>query len=177
MEAAVTSALDDDTTTGTAVGRDLLGIVQVTVPVTDLARSAAWYRDLLDLDYVREFGDDDRVTGCALADWAARFLIALRLRSTTAGAADLRGEHPVVLEAVDAGATARVRARADRLGIGWTGGEHADGAWTEFLDPDGIALRLVHDARGPRSFLGVRFPAEGEPVFYPTPRLALPARP
>ena len=52
--------------------RDLAGIVQVTIPVGDLARSAAWYRDLLDLDYVREFGDDDRVTGCALADWAAR---------------------------------------------------------------------------------------------------------
>ena len=38
---------------GTAPG--MIGIVQVTIPVTDLAHSAAWYRDLLSLSYVREF--------------------------------------------------------------------------------------------------------------------------
>lgn len=48
--------------------RDITGVVVVAIPVTDLAASAAWYRDLLDLSYVREFGDDDTVTGCALAD-------------------------------------------------------------------------------------------------------------
>ena len=152
---------------------DLTGIVQVSIPVSDLARSAAWYRDLLGLAFVREFGDDDRVTGCALADWSARFLVALRLRSTTAGAADLRGEHPLVLEAADAGAAARVRARADALGIGWTSGRHADGEWMEFLDPDGIAVRLVHDAAGPRTFLGVRWTTTGDATFYETPRLEL----
>jgi catechol 2,3-dioxygenase-like lactoylglutathione lyase family enzyme len=74
---------------------DLLGILVVSLPVTDLARSAAWYRDLLGLDYVREFGDGERVTGCALADFAAHYMIALRLRSTTQRRADLRGEHPI----------------------------------------------------------------------------------
>jgi catechol 2,3-dioxygenase-like lactoylglutathione lyase family enzyme len=153
---------------------DLVGLVQVSIPVTDLARSAAWYRDLLDLQYVREFGDDDGVTGCALADWGARYLIALRLRSTTAGDADLRGEHPVVVEAADAAAAARVRARADALGVSWTAGRHADGDWTEFLDPDGIAVRMVHDAAGPRSFLGVRWTEPGGAEFYERPRLTLP---
>jgi catechol 2,3-dioxygenase-like lactoylglutathione lyase family enzyme len=157
------------------VGRtgDLVGLVQVTIPVTDLARSAAWYRDLLGLQYVREFGDDDNVTGCALADWSARYLVALRLRSTTAGDADLQGEHPVVVEAADASAADRVRARADALGIRWTEGRHADGSWTEFLDPDGIAVRMVHDATGPSSFLGVRWMAPDGVTFYEQPRLLL----
>lgn len=151
-----------------ATETDLSGIVQVSIPVADLARSAAWYRDLLGLDYVREFFDGERVTGCALADWAARYLIALRLRSTAAGDPDLRGEHPIILEATDAAAAERVRARAESLGISSTGGTHADGTWLEFLDPDGIALRIVHSAIGPRGFLGV-----GDGGFYDTPRLAL----
>ena len=92
---------------------DLLGIVQVTIPVSDLARSAAWYRDLLGLDYVREFVGDGQVTGNALADWEARYLIALRLRSTTAAPADLRGEHPVILEAAGAEAADRLAQVAD----------------------------------------------------------------
>ena len=159
----------------TTTTTDLAGIVQVTIPVADLARSATWYRDLLALEYVREFSDGELVTGCALADWRAHFLIALRLRSTTRGGADLRGEHPVVLEAVDGAAARRVRARADALGIAWTSGRHEDGAWTEFLDPDGIAVRLVHDAAGPRTFLGVRFTAAG-PDFYDRPLLRLTPR-
>jgi catechol 2,3-dioxygenase-like lactoylglutathione lyase family enzyme len=158
-----------------AHGRDLLGIVQVTVPVSDLCRSAAWYRDLLDLDYVREFGDGERVTGCALGDFAARYLIALRLRSTTLAPADLRGEHPVVLEAPDAAAAARLVDRATALGIPHTGGTHADGTWLEFVDPDGIALRVVHDAAGPQTFMGVAFHPDGTTSFYDTPRLPLPA--
>ena len=153
--------------------RDVRRIVQVTVPVTDLARSAIWYRDLLGLEYVREFGDDEQVTGCGLADFAARYMIALRLRSTTQGRPDLRGEHPIVLEARDAAATERIRARAAQLGISYRSGTHPDGTWTEFTDPDGICLRLVHDAGGPESFMGVRWTASGETEFYTTPRLPL----
>ncbi len=158
-----------------AHARDLLGVVVVTVPVTDLARSAIWYRDLLDLDYVREFGDGERVTGCALADFEARYMIALRLRSTTQARADLRGEHPVVLEARDAAAAARLVERATALGVPHTTGTHPDGTWIEFVDPDGIALRVVHDAAGPSTFLGVRFDAAGTAEFYDTPLLRLPA--
>jgi catechol 2,3-dioxygenase-like lactoylglutathione lyase family enzyme len=170
------TALDDERITSEAPAGDLLGIVVVSLPVTDLVRSAAWYRDLLDLDYVREFGDDQRVTGCALADFQARYMIALRLRSTTPGEADLRGEHPIIVEARDAAATDRVRRRAAALGIPSTSGTHADGTWTEFVDPDGICLRVVHDAAGPESFIGVRSTAAGEPQFYDTPRLVLPRK-
>jgi catechol 2,3-dioxygenase-like lactoylglutathione lyase family enzyme len=170
----VTTSMQASTSPRPAATGDLVGLVQVSIPVTDLARSAAWYRDLMGLAYVREFGDDDGVTGCALADWEARYLVALRLRSTTAGDADLRGEHPVVVEAADAAAAARVRARADALGIDWTSGRHADGEWTEFLDPDGIAVRMVHDAGGPRSFLGVCWSGPAGARFYDRPRLDVP---
>ncbi|MPZ79184.1 MAG: hypothetical protein GEV28_01795 [Actinophytocola sp.] len=128
---------------------------------------------MLGLEYVREFGDDERVTGCSLADWTARYLIGLRLRATMPGEPDLRGEHPIIVEAADAAAAARVRARAEASGIPSTGGTHADGTWLEFLDPDGIAVRVIHDAAGPRTFLGV-LPGGR---FYDTPRLALPAAP
>ncbi|MFW3169868.1 VOC family protein [Geodermatophilus sp. CPCC 206100] len=167
--------IDPPGATAGAGARDLQRIVQVTIPVSDLARSAAWYRDLLDLRYVREFSDHTGVTGCGLVDWQARYLLALRLRSTTAGGADLRGEHPVILEAADRAAAERVQTRATGLGIPSTAGTHVDGSWIEFLDPDGIALRIVHSAAGPRGFLGVCFSAEGGAELYDAPRLRLPA--
>ena len=152
------------------------GIVQVTIPVTDLARSAAFYRDLLDLDYVREFGDGQSVTGCALADFDARYLVALRRRDTlrSGGDADLRGEHPVIVEATSPEAAERVRDRATAMGVPSTSGTHADGTWIEFLDPDGIAIRVVHSPTIATSFFGVVFPEEGQPEFYDAPRLELP---
>jgi len=160
-------------TTPTTTTTDVLGIVQVTIPVSDLARSSAWYRDLLGLEYVREFVGDGQVTGTALADWGARYLLALRLRSTTAAPADLRGEHPVILEAASPEAAARIRSRAAARGIRSTSGAHADGSWTEYLDPDGIALRIVHSAAGPHGFMGVEFRPGEEPTFYDVPRLAV----
>ncbi len=160
-------------TSAAAAPQDVLGIVVVAIPVSDLATSAAWYRDLLGLTYAREFSGPDGVTGCALADFEARYMLALRRRDTTRGKADLRGEHPVILQVADADAAQRVQARAWRLGIDSTSGVHADGSWTEFLDPDGIALRIVWDADGPEEFMGVEWGADGEPSFYPEPRLSL----
>jgi catechol 2,3-dioxygenase-like lactoylglutathione lyase family enzyme len=159
-----------------APARDVTGIVVVSIPVTNLAVSAAWYRDLLDLELVREFGDENTVTGCALADFTAHYMVALRRRDATAGHADLRGEHPIILEAADAEAADRVRAKAAALGVASTSGHHADGAWIEFLDPDGIALRVLHSAIGPRHFIGVMSTADGELSFYDTPRLNVPNR-
>ena len=148
------------------------GIAQVTVPVTDLTRSARFYQELLGLQYVREFGDSTTVTGCALADFNARFFIALRRRDTLAGGeADLRGEHPVIVEAETPDAAERIRERGLRLGIPSTSGIHADGTWIEFLDPDGIALRVVHTPTPTESFLGVTFGPDGKQEFYGEPRL------
>jgi predicted enzyme related to lactoylglutathione lyase len=42
--------------------------VAVSLPVTDLSRSAVFYRDVLGLTYAREFTDGQTITGCAVAD-------------------------------------------------------------------------------------------------------------
>jgi catechol 2,3-dioxygenase-like lactoylglutathione lyase family enzyme len=160
------------TSTATSTSTDVLGIVQATVPVSDLARSAAFYQEILGLTYVREFGDGTDVTGCALADFDARYLIALRRRDTLAGGgADLRGEHPVIVEAAGPEAAERIRERARTRGVPSTSGTHADGTWIEFLDPDGIALRVVHTTTAAESFLGVVFSPDGTQHFYDHPRL------
>ena len=171
----MSTTLDQTLTATTTPTRDISRVLVVAIPVTDLAVSAAWYRDLLDLDYVREFGDEHQVTGCALADFTARYMIALRRRDTTPGQADLRAEHPIIVEAADAAAAERVRARAAARGVTSTSGEHADGTWIEFLDPDGIAIRIVHDAHGPQAFLGVTWTEAGV-VSYDRPRLQLVSR-
>jgi len=53
----------------------------------------------------------------------------------------------------------------------------ADGTWIEFLDPDGIALRLVHTATPTASFLGVTFGPDGKQTFYAEPKLKVPTNP
>jgi catechol 2,3-dioxygenase-like lactoylglutathione lyase family enzyme len=149
---------------------DITGIAVVSLPVSDLARSAVFYRDLLGLDYAREFADEHgAVTGCALADFGAGYMIALRRRDTVAGRADLRGEHPIIAVVPDRAALGRLHDRFAAEGFAPVAGEHADAAWLEVVDPDGIAIRfaVLHaEAR----FLGV------EPGgFYDVPRLLLTA--
>ena len=167
------TTLDQHVQTSRDTGRDIRGVVVVALPVSDLVRNATWYRDLLDLQYVREFGDHHDVSGCALADFASHYMIALRRRDATVQRADLRGEHPIIVEAVDEAAANRIRTRAAALGVPSTSGEHADGAWIEFIDPDGIALRVIYNANGPQHFIGVMSTDDGL-AFYETPRLQLP---
>ncbi len=64
--------------------------------------------------------------------------------------------------------------RATTLGISSTSAEHADGALIEFVDPDGIALRVVHSANGPQDFIGVLSMADAGFSFSGAPRPALP---
>jgi hypothetical protein len=79
----------------------------------------------------------------------------------------------VILEAGGLEAAERIRYRAAAHGIRSTSGVHADATWTEYLDPDGIAVRVVHSPSGPRGFMGVEFRPGDEPVFYDVPRLRL----
>jgi catechol 2,3-dioxygenase-like lactoylglutathione lyase family enzyme len=144
------------------------GIVAVSLPVSDLARSAAFYRDLLGLSYAREFTDGNRITGCALADFAAGYIISLRLRETTEGHADLRGEHPIIVAVPDLHTLGAIRRRLAADGFAPTAGSHADASWVEVLDPDGIAVRLAVPTAKPH-FFGVT--PDG---FYDAPRLTLP---
>jgi catechol 2,3-dioxygenase-like lactoylglutathione lyase family enzyme len=146
---------------------EITGIVVAALPVSELARSVAFYRDLLGLTYAREFGDGTTVTGCALADFDAGYMIALRRRDTTAGHADLRGEHPVIVGVPDRESLAQVYDRLAGQGFRPQRGEHADAAWIEVVDPDGICTRFAVATAKPE-FFGVT--PDG---FYAQPRLAV----
>jgi catechol 2,3-dioxygenase-like lactoylglutathione lyase family enzyme len=147
---------------------DITGIVQVSLAVSDLTRSAAFYRDALGLTYAREFGDADQVSGCALADFDSGYLIALRRRDTTQGGGDMRGEHPVIVGVADRPALDAIFDRLAGRGFDPARGEHADAAWVEVVDPDGICTRFAV-AHAKPEFFGV-LPGG----FYATPRLELP---
>lgn len=147
------------------------GVLVAMLPVTDLAVSAAWYRDLLGMTYVREFEHGGLVTGCLLYDQQAGYGVSLRLRSTTAGQADLRGEHPLIFGVADGDALERLRRHAAGLGYDPTSGEHGDGRWVEVIDPDGIATRFVCPTTRSLRFIGVHVSSGAE---YDQPLLALP---
>jgi catechol 2,3-dioxygenase-like lactoylglutathione lyase family enzyme len=153
---------------------EVTGIVQAMYPAGDLAASAAWFRDLLGLVYLREFERDGRITGCALYDPHAGYLISLRLRETLPGEAHLRGEHPVIVGVPDRATLARIAGRAAALGYEPVTGEHGDAAWVEVVDPDGTCLRFAYVTGDPSGFVGVRFGADGTITEYGEPRLRLP---
>jgi hypothetical protein len=83
----------------------------------------------------------------------------------------------VIVEAENPEAAERLRERAARLGVLSTSGTHADGTWIEFLDPDGIALWIVHTPTPTESFLGVTFGPDGQQAFYDEPKLDVSTRP
>jgi catechol 2,3-dioxygenase-like lactoylglutathione lyase family enzyme len=152
---------------------DVTGVFVAMLPVSDLASSAAWYRDLLGLEYAREFERDGVVTGCALYEVHGHYGISFRLRSTTAGQPDLRGEHPIVLRVRDRSALDRIHAHAAALGYAPTRGTHRDAAWVEVIDPDGIATRFACSSVESATFTGVHFDTDGASVFYHEPKLKL----
>jgi catechol 2,3-dioxygenase-like lactoylglutathione lyase family enzyme len=143
-------------------------VLVAMLPVSDIARSAAFYRDLLGLEYRREFSRAGVVTGCALSAPDAAYAISLRRRDTTPGRPDLRDEHPLIMRVPDRAALDRVFAHARRLGFAPSRGEHPDAAWVEVRDPDGICIRFGVATRPWDSFAGVRYDLDGSAVPYDT---------
>ena len=153
--------------------QDIQGVLVAMLPVTDIARSAAFYRDLLGLTYRREFTRDGVVTGCSLGAPGDAFAVSLRRRDTTPGNADLRAEHPLIFRVPDDAALDRVHAHAQRLGFAPTRGEHADAAYVEVVDPDGIRTRFGVARRPWDTFVGVRVAADGTMTEYARPSLTV----
>lgn len=159
------------TSTDTFTSSDVQGILVAMLPVSDIARSAAFYRDLLGLEYRREFSQDGVVTGCSLSAPGTTYGISLRRRDTTPGKADLREEHPLIMRVPDRAALDRIFEHAQRLGFDPSRGEHPDAAWVEVRDPDGICTRFGVANRPWTTFWGVRYDADGQEVIYDTPIL------
>ena len=165
-----TTSTDAD---GSLIAGDVQGVLVAMLPVGDMARSAAFYRDLLGLRYRREFSRAGVVTGCALGAPDGSYAIALRLRDTTPGRADLRDEHPLIMRVPDRAALDRIFDHACRLDLGPTRGEHPDATWVEVRDPDGICIRFGVARRPWDGFAGLRSDPDGTEVGYDTPVLEI----
>src|SRR5437660_11284675 len=120
---------------------DILGLPHLQVPVTDLARSRAWYERVFELKPTMEFPDDDGVVRGVAYEPLGGF--GLALRENPAVAKGIAGYDPfaILLQGradVDAWA-----ARLDSLGVEHSPVIEASIGWMlAFLDPDGLELRL-----------------------------------
>ncbi|MEU0545552.1 VOC family protein [Nocardia sp. NPDC005978] len=148
-------------------------IRHVKIPVGDLARSVAWYRDLLRLTLAAEFRDQGVLRGAQLMD-ANGFGIALREREFCASKPDLAGFDVVALEVGAVEDLHELVRRADELGAEHTGvtdrGEY--GAFLDLIDPDGTVIRVLADnPLHAGRFIGVDSDADGGFTLYDTPTL------
>jgi len=151
-------------------------ILQVKIPVTDLQRSVDWYRRVLGLRLVWEFGEGGVVTGAVLTDDHERFLIGLRRVDTVPGEPSLAGFDVVSLGVASVEVLKGLADRFDELGV-----EHGPlvdrgpggGVQLDVPDPDGTVIRILSPFGEHAAFTGVEFGADGAPRFYATPRLHL----
>ncbi|MEV6278014.1 VOC family protein [Nocardia sp. NPDC051832] len=148
-------------------------IRHIKLPVTDLARSVAWYRDLLDLQLAAEFKEQGVLRGAQLMH-PSGFGIALREREFCANKPDLAGFDVFALEVDSVTDLHELATRAKELGA-----EHSEvtdrgayGAFLDIIDPDGTVIRfLANNPIQPGRFVGVDSGPDGDFTLYDTPAL------
>jgi catechol 2,3-dioxygenase-like lactoylglutathione lyase family enzyme len=146
-------------------------LLQVKVPVTDVATSARWYARLLDMRLVLEFVEDDELRGVVLEEPQTGARIALRDRAHASSHPILSGFDLLNFEMVSLEALEAFAERCDQLGINSTGVHHFQGgAGMDVPDPDGTAIRF-HYAPDRPPFVGFRWDGEGHHVPYAEPWL------
>jgi len=150
----------------------LTRIGQVKLPVTDLARSVAWYRDLLGLRLWAEFVEDGVLRGAGLVDGDGRFAIALRERDACAGRPSLDGFDVVAFLPDAEDVLHELVARCERLGVVHHGIHRTpDGAALDIPDPDGTVLRFYHYTGPLTGFTGIETRDGAHVGRYGVPRL------
>lgn len=147
------------------------GILQVKLPVTDLARSVPWYCAVLGLRLWIEFVEDGELCGAGLIDDEAGFGLALRDRRATVSAPHLRGFDVVALRPTSYAALEALAARCADLGVAHSGIQGTpDGAHLDIPDPDGTVLRLYHYTGPTSGFTGMEMRDGAFVGTYDTPR-------
>jgi catechol 2,3-dioxygenase-like lactoylglutathione lyase family enzyme len=150
----------------------LTRIAQVKLPVTDLARSVAWYRDLLGLRLWAEFVEDGALRGAGLVDEQGRFAVALREREACAGRPSLDGFDVVAFLPDGEDVLRELVARCERLGVAHHGIRRTpDGAVLDVPDPDGTVLRFYHYTGPLTGFTGIESRDGAYTGRYDVPRL------
>jgi catechol 2,3-dioxygenase-like lactoylglutathione lyase family enzyme len=120
------------------------GIHHVKLPVSDVARSRAWYERVLGFALEIEFEEDGVVRGVALA----RGGVALALREDQQRAKALSGFDALALRVPTRDEVHAWRARLDEAGEphgGVVTGHHGGAVLVGLHDPDGIEIRLYAD--------------------------------
>lgn len=147
-------------------------IAQIKLPVTDLAASVRWYRELLDLRLWVEIVEDGVVRGAGMIDPGGRFNIALRDRTVCAGQPDLRGFDVVAFLPESRAVLDDIAGRCDRLGVEHGGiQETPAGPRLDVPDPDGTVLRFYHFTEPTDGFTGVEMRDGRQAGTYAMPRL------
>lgn len=120
----------------------LHGYHHVKLPVRDVARSRAWYRDVLGLVVALEFVEDGVVAGVALRDAADS--LGLALRRDPERAAALAGFDPVAIGVPTHADLLAWQERLDALGCPHGGVVQGHEGWAlvGLHDPDGLEIRL-----------------------------------
>lgn len=131
-------------------------IAQIKLPVTDLARSIGFYRDLLGLRQFAEFTEDGVVRGAGLIDPQARFCVALRDRRVCAGTPSLDGFDVVAFLPATRSVLEVIISRCERFGFAYAAPHDTPaGTMLDVPDPDGTVLRFYHYTAGTDGFTGI----------------------
>jgi len=125
------------------ITHELAGVHHVKIPVTDLARSLGWYRQVFGLRPTMEFRDPDGVVRGFVGDVPGLGSTTVGFRVNPAAAEGCRGFDPVSF-AVHTREDLQVWAsHLDRLGVSHSPVIEASIGWLlVFEDPDGLALHL-----------------------------------
>jgi catechol 2,3-dioxygenase-like lactoylglutathione lyase family enzyme len=126
----------------------ITGMFNVKVPVRDVARSRAWYHEVLGFAVDMEFPDETGVVRGVTGHLAGVPDVFFSLRENPEGAAGMEGADLVGLAVADRAAIEAWAARLDELGIEHSPTIDATVGWLlVFHDPDGIEIHLYSQER------------------------------
>lgn len=126
----------------------IVGIAAVKLPVTDLARSRAWYERVFGLRAVLEFPDETGVVRGIAYEIPGVADSGIALRENPQVARGIAGFDPVILAVADRAAVQVWADRLDQLGIEHSPVIDASVGWLlVFHDPDGIEIHLYSRER------------------------------
>jgi catechol 2,3-dioxygenase-like lactoylglutathione lyase family enzyme len=118
----------------------IMGIHHLKIPVSDLARSRAWYEKVFGLTVEFEFPDGDGVVR-GLAGRIGGIPVALRQNPDAAQG--ISGFDPICFAIADRAAAEAWMAHLDQQDAEHSGIHEATTGWmVQVHDPDGIAIRL-----------------------------------
>jgi catechol 2,3-dioxygenase-like lactoylglutathione lyase family enzyme len=128
------------------------GLHHVKIPVTDLARSRAWYQRVFDFEVEYEFPDaDDGVVRGVAGSVPGLGRTGLALRENPDVARGISGYDPFAFGIEDEAAAKAWVAKLDSLGVEHGPIIEASIGWiVSFHDPDGTEIRLYSWARLPQ---------------------------